>query len=157
MILRAYERSELRLTDDYYCGKIEAAVNAYGMSYDFCRLYSVNEGLTWGNILLYNSAAVLGGSLINEDELADFIRINAPQTVECPRYTGNHLAIDGYEQKKRLLFRMMPDKDFDEKEFVKGVDKPVSLQQMFIILNSSFQGLQYDPQDKTRGVKSVHI
>ena len=48
MILRAYERSELRLTDDYYCGKIEAAVNAYGMSYDFCRLYSVNEGLTWG-------------------------------------------------------------------------------------------------------------
>lgn len=144
MILQAYERSELRLTDDYYCGKIEAAVNAYGMSYDFCRLYSVNEGLTWGNILLYNSAAVLGGSLINEDELADFIRINAPQTVECPRYTGNHLTIEGYEQKKRLLFRMVPDKDFDEKKFVKGVDKTVSLQQMFIILNSSFQGLQYD-------------
>ena len=39
---------------------------------------------------------------------------------------------------------MVPDKDFDEKEFVKGIDKPVSLQQMFIILNSSFQGLQYD-------------
>ena len=150
MIKRAYERSELRLGKDYYSLKTLAALNAYGMDYSFCRFYSVEEGLASGCAMLYNSAAVLSGQLINEEELADFIRINSPDTVECPRYTGSHLSAEGYifpdeyEPKRRLLFSMLPDKDFDEKSFKKGLDDPVSLHQMFIILNSCFGNFQYD-------------
>lgn len=129
---------------DYYSEKIKAYKKAYGVDYDFCRFYSVSQGLSTGYVMLLNSSAVISGKTLESTELSEFISLYAPTTIECPVYLANRMKFEGYTRYRRLLFELKDDLFFDEDEFKKELDDPVSLQQMFIIMNSCFNGLEYD-------------
>lgn len=144
MIKRVYDKQELFLSQDYYSSKIRSYIDAYGMRYGFCRFYSVSDGLATGSIMLLNGAAVMGGNMIESDEISDFIKMESPSSIECPRGLASRMKFRDFSMNRRVLFRMESDPDFDEDTFSRGLDSPVSLQQMFTILNSCFDGLQYD-------------
>ncbi len=145
MIRRIYDGSRLRLAEDYYSLKTIAALRAYGTDYDFCRFYSSGGG----NILLYNSSAVLSGEMTDPEETADFIKINSPDSAECPPPAAALLAekgslADEYEFKRRLLFKLIPQRDFDDERFKGIADVPVSLDRMYSVLKSCFGDFPYD-------------
>lgn len=85
-------------SDSWYGKKIQAYVNAYGLAYDFCRLYSSDKG---GLMLVYNSTATIDG-VFDRDELNDMIQLISPVTVEC---SDNAFVPDGYNQYCKTLFK----------------------------------------------------
>lgn len=145
MIRQIYDGSCLRLSEDYYSLKTLAALNAYGTGYGFCRFYSAGSG----NILLYNSSAVLSGEMTDTEETGDFLKINSPDSAECPPSAAALLAekgflADEYEFKRRLLFKLIPQKAFDNERFKENTDDPVSLDKMYAVLKNCFGDFQYD-------------
>ncbi|MCM1525258.1 MAG: GNAT family N-acetyltransferase [Ruminococcus sp.] len=99
MIRRLYDPRGEVFAADYYGIKTAAYVKAYGLPYDFCRLYGTGSG----HILLFNSNAVIsGGGDISE--ISDFLRVLCPQTAECPAETGEKLRMPEYDKIGLTLF-----------------------------------------------------
>lgn len=144
MIKKVKNKSELSMGSDYYKAKICAYMDAYGAEYDFCRFYCERGSLAGGNVMLLNSGAVISGVFTDVPELEDFITMNAPDTIEAPKGMAARLVLPGYERQRRVLFRLHIPEGTDMAEFEKGLDEPVSLQQMFMILNACFTGLSFD-------------
>lgn len=144
MLRRIYDGSMIAAGDDYYRGKIGAYMQAYGGGYEFCRFYTATGSLASGNIMLFNASAVAGGVFSDKDEFQDFIIMNCPQTVELPRGMAERLSLPGYDTVHRTLFLGEIGNFTQSEEVEAGLDSPVSLPQMFIILNSCFEGLKYD-------------
>lgn len=144
MIRRIAEKSRLSVGSDYYRLKICSYMDAYGGDYGFCRFYCEGGSLSGGNVLLLNSSAVIGGVFTDNYELEEFITMNAPDTVECPSGTAARLSLPEYERQRRVLFRLPVSQNSDWREFEKDLDEPVSLHQMFMILNACFTGLSFE-------------
>ncbi|MCM1579228.1 MAG: GNAT family N-acetyltransferase [Ruminococcus sp.] len=144
MIKKVKSKTELTLGEDYYKAKICAYMDAYGAEYDFCRFYCERGSLAGGNIMLLNSAAVISGTFTDIRELEEFITMNAPQTLEMPKGVAARLNLGDYERQRRVLYRIKIPDGTDTEEFKKGLDEPVSLQDMFMILNACFSGLSFD-------------
>ena len=144
MIKKSFDKFELMLQQDYYGLKTLSYIKAYGMGYDFLRFYAVQEGLATGSVMLFNRSAVIGGSLLDFDELSDFIQMSSPLTVECPTAGAERLELTGYSAVKRTLFNMCPDPDFKENEVVERLETPPSLEAVFKVLEQSFPKIEFD-------------
>lgn len=99
LIKRIFD-TDIKLSESYYGYKIRSLLNAYGTSYDFCKLYTNEEG---GTILTYNSTLIAGGSF-DESELDGFIEMLCPVTVEVSTNIRLDLSSD-YIQTERTLFK----------------------------------------------------
>ncbi len=99
MIKRIFD-TDIKLSESYYGYKIRSLLNAYGASYDFCKLYTNDEG---GTILTYNSTLIADGKF-DESELDGFIEMLCPMTVEAPANICLDLS-DDYVQTERTLFK----------------------------------------------------
>lgn len=99
MIKRIFD-TDIKLSESYYGYKIRSLLNAYGTSYDFCKLYTNEEG---GTILTYNSTLIADGSF-DESELDGFIEMLCPVTVEVSTNIRLDLSSD-YIQTERTLFK----------------------------------------------------
>ena len=126
--------SELILDGDYYSGRINAACDAYGTGYDFCRLYRFGKG----SGLIYNSSCVLCGDHDDPEEISGFIMINSPETIECPVSMGEKLYLPSYERRRRILFerRDMPDDN--------AVPEAAVLMDMYDIVRDAFGDMEFD-------------
>lgn len=145
MIKRVYTPDALSKGDDYYIGKINAYMKAYGGECNFCFFYVERGSLAAGNIMLLNDTAVVSAGFADKAELEEFLMMYSPSTVECPRSVSNKIRMNGYEPQERCLFRInvpMRDAEAEKTDDFKGDN--VSLQEMFMILNQSFSGLSYD-------------
>lgn len=99
MIKRIFD-TDIKLSESYYGYKIRSLLDAYGTSFDFCKLYTNEEG---GTILTYNSTLIADGSF-DESELDGFIEMLCPVTVEVP--ADIHLNLnDEYVRTERSLFK----------------------------------------------------
>ena len=99
LIKRIFD-TDIKLSESYYGYKIRSLLNAYGTSYDFCKLYTNEEG---GTILTYNSTLIADGSF-DESELDGFIEMLCPVTVEVSTNIRLDLSSD-YIQTERTLFK----------------------------------------------------
>lgn len=99
MIKRIFE-TDVRLSETYYGYKIRSLLDAYGTSYDFCKLYKNDVG---GTILIYNSTMTADGSF-DKNELEGFIQMLDPVTVEVSDDILLTLD-DDYVRTERTLFR----------------------------------------------------
>ena len=99
MIKRIFD-TNIKLSESYYGYKIRSLLNAYGTSYDFCKLYTNEDG---GAILTYNSTMIADGNF-DENELDGFIEMLCPITVEAPADIHLNLS-DDYIQTERALFK----------------------------------------------------
>lgn len=99
LIKRIFD-TDIKLSESYYGYKIRSLLNAYGTSYDFCKLYTNESG---GTILTYNSTMIADGSF-DESELDGFVQMLCPITVEVP--ANIHLTLgDEYIKTERKLFK----------------------------------------------------
>lgn len=99
LIKRIFD-TDIKLSESYYGYKIRSLLDAYGTSYDFCKLYTNESG---GTILTYNSTLIADGNF-DENELDGFVQMLCPVTVEVSadiRLTLN----DDYVRTERTLFR----------------------------------------------------
>lgn len=117
---------------DYYGGRADAMLRAYGTGYDFCRFYRAGRGM----ILLFNSSAVLCGEIEDITEAEEFIALHAPDTVECPPEIGSVLSLSMYERRKRLCFQTLPQRLTES--FIKDVSASAELKSMYGIISASF-------------------
>lgn len=133
MISHTADKSGLLLDESFYSGKINAAFEAYGGKYDFCRFYRLDSG----SLLMYNSSAVISGEG-TPDELSGFIMMNSPQSVECPKALGESLSLSGYEKRRRTAFELMitPDES--------GFPEEAVLMKMYDIVSRSFGEIPLD-------------
>lgn len=99
MIKRIFD-TNIKLSESYYGYKIRSLLNAYGTSYDFCKLYTNEDG---GAILTYNSTMIADGNF-DENELDGFIEMLCPVTVEVPANIRLDLS-DEYVHTERTLFK----------------------------------------------------
>lgn len=101
VIRRIYRFDGEHSLDGYYGGKIKAAAESYGFSYDFCRFYSYDGGY----ILIYNSSSIMTG-IFKNGELSEFLDFCGAYSLECPK--GD--APEGFEAYPRtmLTFPVMP-------------------------------------------------
>lgn len=99
LIKRIFD-TDIKLSESYYGYKIRSLLNAYGTSYDFCKLYTNEEG---GTILTYNSTLIADG-IFDESELDGFIEMLCPVTVEVSTNIRLDLSSD-YIQTERTLFK----------------------------------------------------
>lgn len=99
LIKRIFD-TDIKLSESYYGYKIRSLLNAYGTSYDFCKLYTNEEG---GMILTYNSTLIADGSF-DKSELDGFIEMLCPITVEVPADICLDLSNE-YVQTERTLFK----------------------------------------------------
>lgn len=134
MIERIYSRECAYASDDYYGGKLESYLNAYGTGYDFCRIYSFSPK---GSLLLYNANAVISGSAENFSELSAFLLMNRPDAIECDKEVSDRLTPDGYDKVKRTLFRIRSAPTNEHAD-------ELSLRTMYDILSTSFDGIFFD-------------
>lgn len=79
MISRIYGFDGEHSLNGCYGGKIKAAAEGYGFSYDFCRFYSCEAGY----ILIYNSSCVMTGEF-TKGELSEFLDFCGVYSLECP-------------------------------------------------------------------------
>lgn len=135
------------LRPSHYARRIKSHFSAYSVKYDFCRFFVIERGgSAAGLISFFNSsmtaADITEGGLTEEetDELAMFIRMNLPYSVELdPRYAERiKPAISdlyGGEQRTEFAFESsgtLPDL---------LVDECPSLDDVFDILRESFPSL----------------
>lgn len=131
MIRQLDSLENVRFSNDYYDIKTAGYVKAYGLSYDFCRLYDTGKG----HVLVYNANAVISGGG-DVCELRDFIEMTGPQTVECPVETGETLDLHGYEKHCRTLFEIKRITGYRVEDIT---DEP-SLKIMSGIIGKCFEG-----------------
>lgn len=99
LIKRIFD-TDIKLSESYYGYKIRSLLDAYGTGYDFCKLYTNDDG---GTILTYNSTLIADGCF-DESELDGFIEMLCPVTVEVSAHI--HLALnDEYVRTERSLFK----------------------------------------------------
>lgn len=94
--------------------------------------------------MLLGANAVVSGVFTDSRELEEFLIMNAPDSIEIPRSTAARLRLAGYERQTRTLYRLPVFGDTELSEFEAGLDDPVSLEEMFMILNACFDGLSFD-------------
>lgn len=130
--------------EDYYRTKITSYMRGYGGEYDFCRFYCAAGSLAGGNVMLLGANAVVSGVFTDIAELEEFLIMNAPDSIEMPKGIAARLKMPGYERLKRTLYRLPVFGETLPPDFEEGLDVPVSLQQMFMILNACFEGLAFE-------------
>lgn len=132
-MIRLAQREDIAaFPTDYYGGRADAALRAYGTGYDFCRFYRAGRGM----ILLFNSSAVLCGDIEDITEAEEFINLYAPDTIECPPEISAGLSLPLYERRKRLCFKTLPQ--MPPENFSRDVSSPGCLKSMYGIIFASF-------------------
>ena len=121
-------------SDSWYGKKIHAYVEAYGLSYDFCRLYSSDQG---GMMLVYNSTMICDGNF-DKNELEEFVSILDPVNIEV---SDNFFKPVGYEKIRKTLFKGTADENSVRAEEVKV---NTCLDDVYVILEESFGLKEYD-------------
>lgn len=135
MIRQVKDNSYIQLGDSIYGEKIAAAIKAYGLGYDFCRLFVSDSG---GYILIFNSTLVADGNF-DLSELESFINITSPISVEMPNDLQPNLY--GYNKYHRTLFQAVPGNNNINTE---KIYKNTMFRQVFDILEPSFGITEYD-------------
>lgn len=154
MIKRIFD-TDIKLSESYYGYKIRSLLNAYGTSYDFCKLY-MNEAD--GTILTYNSTMIADGSF-DENELDSFIEMLCPVTVEVPADICLNLN-DDYVRTERSLFKapkgLFCDEDIDVKHNTFTADCFPMISEAFGI--TGFDEWYVDISHKIRhGVSDIYL
>ena len=121
-------------SDSWYGKKIQAYVEAYGLNYDFCRLYGSDKG---GMLLVYNSTVTCDGSFDN-GELESFVSMLEPVDIEVSDIGFNP---EGYEKIRKTLF-----KGTSSESSVKADDIQINtaLNDVYAVLEESFGLNEYD-------------
>lgn len=135
MIKRIFD-TDIKLSESYYGYKIRSLLDAYGTSYDFCKLYTNEEG---GTILTYNSTLIADGEL-DESELDGFIEMLCPVTVEAPADICLDLS-DEYVRTERSLFKA-PKGSFCSEEI--DVKHNAFIADCFPIISEAFGITEFD-------------
>lgn len=135
MIKRIFD-TDIKLSESYYGYKIRSLLDAYGTSYDFCKLYTNDEG---GTILTYNSTLIADGCF-DESELDGFIEMLCPVTVEVPADIQLNLS-DDYVQTERTLFKA-PKGSFCSEEI--DVKHNAFIADCFPIISEAFGITEFD-------------
>lgn len=135
-LIRQIHRTDVKLSESYYGYKIRSYLNAYGTEYDFCKLFANENG---GVVLVYNSTLVADGSF-DESELAGFIQMLKPITVEVPDYISLELD-EQYSRTERTLFKAPDDICCSEKIDVK---RNAFIADCFSILSEAFGITEFD-------------
>lgn len=118
-------------------GKIASAVSAYGMGYDFCRLYHADSG---GNILAYNGVMLADGAF-DPEELSVFTRTLNPDTIEMSSDIALHMDRE-YKRIGRTLFELIPKENYIDNDSVK---QNTLLDICFDIISEGFGITDHDP------------
>lgn len=135
MIKQVKDNLDIKLSGSIYGEKIAAAIRAYGLVYDFCRLFASDSG---GYILIFNSTLVADGTF-DLSELESFISITSPISVEMP----NDLkpSLNEYKKYRRTLFKAVPwDNNIKPEKIVRNS----MFRQVFDILGPSFGITEFD-------------
>lgn len=128
--------ADIKLSESYYGYKIRSLLNAYGTSYDFCKLYANDAG---GVILIYNSTMIADGCF-DENELDCFVQMLCPVTVEAP--ANIPLNLNGeYVQTERALFKAPKGLSCGEEIDVK---QNAFISDCFSIISESFGITEFD-------------
>lgn len=135
MIKQVKDNSEIQLSGSIYGEKIAAAIRAYGLEYEFCRLFQSDSG---GYILIFNSTLVADGEF-DINELESFINIMSPISVEMPH--DILLSLYGYKKYRRTLFKAVPGKNNIKSE---NIIRNSMFRQVFDILGPSFGITEFD-------------
>lgn len=135
MIKRIFD-TDIKLSESYYGYKIRSLLNAYGTSYDFCKLYTNEEG---GTILTYNSTLIADG-IFDKSELDGFIEMLCPVTVEVSANIRLDLSSD-YIQTERTLFKAPKNLSFGEGINVKH---NAFMAECFPIISEAFGITEFD-------------
>ncbi len=99
MITQIFDAKYVLFSDNYYGKKIQSLVNAYGINYNFSRLYKYDSGY----FHIYNSSMVIDSTSNNIEELCEYINMTKPVSVEVSSNIALQLD-DNYISKDRTLF-----------------------------------------------------
>lgn len=150
MICQIDEMNKARLDGlkhNHYSRRIRSHYQAYGTSYDFARFFEVyDNGSFCGMISVFNSSMMIDSAENSElsseiiDEIADFILMNKPASVELEeKYSSAVLSRVGseYSSDTRTEFEFVPRNALPELD----VDELPKLDDVFRILKESFPSL----------------
>lgn len=127
-------RNDISFSDSWYGKKIQAYVMAYGLDYEFCRLYASDKG---GMVLVYNSTMTCDGEF-DAGELEGFVSMLSPVTIEAETMD---FVPEGYKAYRRTLFKCVPhSSDIVSAE----VKSNTELDTVFKILEEGFGIKEYD-------------
>lgn len=136
-----------KLKPSHYSRRIKSHYSAYGVKYDFSRIFVLErENAPVGLISVFNASMVISdmtGSEITDKELEDiaiFIHMSMPYSVELdPVYSGRiePMLRDMYTTDDRTEFAFCPRGELPDLE----VDECPSLDDVFSILRESFPTL----------------
>lgn len=121
-------------SDSWYGKKIQAYVEAYGINYDFCRLYSSDKG---GMILVYNSTMTCDGAF-DKGELDSFISILDPITLEI---SDPLFKPERYEEIRKTLFKGISAENAVNSE---NIIVNSCLNDVYAVLEEGFGLTEYD-------------
>lgn len=136
-----------KLSSSHYSRRIKSHYSAYGVKYDFSRIFVIErEGETSGLISIFNASmviSVMSGYEFTDEELEDisiFIHMCAPCSVEIdPVYSERlePLIGDLYSTDDRTEFAFCPRGELPDLD----VDECPALDDVFAILRESFPTL----------------
>ena len=117
--------------------RIISYLDAYGMSYDFCRFYQSEKGCV---ILFVNATMLLSGEEFERDELRSFVHLYRPFRIEGSQQGIDLInGIEGYRHLHRNLFKLI---SADEGGITDSeVDMNPSLDDIYAILAEGFPNL----------------
>lgn len=119
--------------------KMYSYYKAYGLTYPFCRFFTVGTG---GVMLLFNSTILIVGAAGSDaDDLALFIRMHQPFRAEAnePVLTMLSGILTEYQRLHRTTFELQPDPAAQPAE--EFVEFNPSLQEVYQILQAGFPNL----------------
>lgn len=135
------------LNHNHYSRRIRSHYQAYKTAYDFARFFEITDnGSFCGMISVFNASMMIDSSencVFSEaviDEIADFILINKPASVELEdMYSASVLKkiSSEYTADKRTEFEFVPQNDLPELD----VNELPRLDDVFRILKESFPNL----------------
>ena len=133
-MIRHITQGQYEFSDSWYGKKIRAYVSAYGLNYDFCRLYISDKG---GKILIYNGTMTCDGEF-DKGELESFAAMSSPVTIEA---SDSSFKPDGYTAYRKTLFRC---KACENSILMSEIKVNSSLDDVYKILEEGFGLNEYD-------------
>ncbi len=134
------------LTADCYTRKLKSNFLAYGVSYDFCRFYSISSQTQKAIVCIFNSSmlvATVEGEIFTEEDIEDlllFIKMNKPTMIEMNVNIANIIVDflkEDYSCENRTEFECVQTFDVGKIELD---DKP-SLDEIFDIVKVAFPSM----------------
>ena len=150
MISQILEENDIdfsSLVADCYTRKLKSNLNAYGVSYDFCRFYSLSSKTQKAIICIFNSSMLVAnieGENFNDEDIEDlliFIKMNKPSMIEMNVAIAKRIKDnikEDYLCENRTEFECIDTFDIEEIELD---DKP-SLDEVFDIVKLAFPSMR---------------